>query len=132
WQKQGHDPEKMQLAINFHGYIADDPKQAADEFYGPYAYLMTQLGKERGWSPMDREHYDLMREPDGSLVVGSPQEVSDKLLYAYEVFRNTRFLLHISVGTLPHKQVLRAIELLGTVVAPTVRKAIGEKGKKQS
>lgn len=130
WQKQGHSPEKMQLAINFHGYIADESKQAADEFYGPYAYLMTQLGRERGWSPMDREHYEMMREPDGSLVVGSPQQVIDKLLYAYELFGNTRFLFHISVGTLPHKQVLRAIELLGTVVAPAVKKAIAGKAKK--
>ncbi|MBK0404651.1 LLM class flavin-dependent oxidoreductase [Adhaeribacter sp. BT258] len=129
WQKQGHASEKLQLAINFHGYIADESKQAADEFYGPYAYLMSQLGRERGWSPMDREHYELMREPDGSLLVGSPQQVIDKMLYAYELFGNTRFLLHISVGTLPHKQVLRAIELLGTEVAPAVKKAIAEKQK---
>jgi probable LLM family oxidoreductase len=119
----GHDPARLQLAINSHGYIADDSQQAADEFYGPYAYVMSRIGRERGWPPMDREHYEMMRSPHGSLLVGSPQQVIDKILYEYELFGNTRFLLHISVGTLPHAKVMRAIELLGTVVAPAVRKA---------
>jgi probable LLM family oxidoreductase len=124
YQKSGHDPAGLQLAINSHGYIADDSRQAADEFYGPYAYVMSKLGRERGWSPMSREQYEMMRAPEGSLLVGSPQQVIDKILYAYELFGNTRFLLHISVGTLPHAKVMRAIELLGTVVAPAVKKAV--------
>ncbi|WP_266368649.1 LLM class flavin-dependent oxidoreductase [Tellurirhabdus rosea] len=124
WQKAGHDPARLQLGINSHGYIADDSQKAANEFYGPYAYVMSKIGRERGWSPMDREHFEMMREPDGSLLVGSPQQVIDKILYEYELFGNTRFLLHISVGTLPHDKVMRAIELLGTVVAPAVRKAL--------
>ena len=127
WKKAGHDAAKLQLAINSHGYLADDSQKAADEFYGPYAYVMSKIGRERGWSGMDREHYDMMREPDGSLLVGSPQQVIDKILWEYELFGNTRFLLHISVGTLPHAKVMRAIELLGTVVAPAVRKAVGER-----
>lgn len=120
----GHDPAKLQLAINSHGFIGDDSRKAADDFYGPYAYVMSKLGRERGWSPMTRAHYEQMRGPGGSLLVGSPQEVIDKILYEQELFGNTRFLLHISVGTLPHAQVMRAIELLGTVVAPAVRKAL--------
>ncbi|WP_018477687.1 LLM class flavin-dependent oxidoreductase [Pontibacter roseus] len=126
YQKAGHDLSKLQLAINSHGYLADDSQQAADEYYGPYAYVMSKLGRERGWSPMNREHYEMMREPEGSLLVGSPQQVIDKILYEHELFGNTRFLLHMSVGTLPHKKVLRAIELLGTVVAPAVRKAVSK------
>ncbi|GAB3174870.1 LLM class flavin-dependent oxidoreductase [Telluribacter humicola] len=125
YKQAGHDPARLQLGINSHGYIADDSQKAADEFYKPYAYVMSKIGRERGWSPMDREHYEMMREPDGSLLVGSPQQVIDKILWEYELFGNTRFLLHISVGTLPHKKVMRAIELLGTVVAPAVKKAIG-------
>ena len=124
YRKAGHDQSKFQLAINSHGYIADDSRRAADEFYGPYAHVMSKIGRERGWPPMTREHYDQMREPQGSLLVGSPQQVIDKILYEYELFGNTRFLLHISVGTLPHEKVLHAIELLGTVVAPAVKKAV--------
>jgi alkanesulfonate monooxygenase SsuD/methylene tetrahydromethanopterin reductase-like flavin-dependent oxidoreductase (luciferase family) len=67
-----------------------------------------------------------MRTPEGSLLVGSPQQVIDKILYGHELFGNTRFLLHMSVGTLPHAQVLHAIELLGTVVAPAVKKALAK------
>jgi len=124
WGKAGHDPSAMQLGINSHGFIADDSQQAAEEFYKPYAHVMSKIGHERGWSGMTKEQYEFMRMPDGSLLVGSPQQVIDKILYQYELFGNTRFLLHISVGTLPHKSVMRAIELLGTVVAPAVKKAI--------
>ena len=120
----GHDPAKLQLAINSHGYIADDSQQADHEYYGPYAYVMSQLGRERGWAPMNRDQYNYMSSKQGSLVVGSPQQVIDKILWEYELFGNTRFLLHISVGTLPHAKVMRAIELLGTAVAPVVRKAV--------
>lgn len=120
----GHDPSKLQLAINSHGFIADDSQKAADEYYGPYAYLMSKIGRERGWPPMNRQQYDMMRSPKGSLLVGSPQEVIDKILYEYELFENSRFLFHISVGTMPHDKVMHAIELLGTVVAPAVKAAV--------
>ncbi|MGK7391232.1 MAG: LLM class flavin-dependent oxidoreductase [Candidatus Cyclobacteriaceae bacterium M2_1C_046] len=125
YKKAGHDTAKFQLAINSHGFIGDDSQRAADDYYGPYAYVMSKIGRERGWSGMNREHYDMMRSPEGSLLVGSPQEVIDKILFEYELFGNTRFLLHISVGNLPHKKVMRAIELLGTKVAPAVKKAVG-------
>lgn len=127
FEKAGHDSHSFQLAINSHGFIADDSQKAADDFYGPYAYVMSKIGRERGWSSMTREQYEMMRSPEGSLLVGSPQQVIDKILFEYELFGNTRFLLHISVGTLPHAKVMRAIELLGTVVAPAVKKAVGTK-----
>lgn len=126
YTKSGHDPAGYQLAINSHGYLDDDSQKAADDFYGPYAYLMGKIGRERGWPPMNREHYDMMRSPQGSLLVGSPQQVIDKILYEYELFGNTRFLLHISVGTMPHNKVMHSIELLGTVVAPAVKKAVAK------
>jgi alkanesulfonate monooxygenase SsuD/methylene tetrahydromethanopterin reductase-like flavin-dependent oxidoreductase (luciferase family) len=85
---------------------------------------MSRIGRERGWQPMQREHYEMMREPKGALLVGSPQQVIDKILYEYELFGHTRFLAQIGVGTMPHDKLLRAIELFGTVVAPAVRKAI--------
>lgn len=120
----GHDTDKLKLAINSHGYISDDSQKAADEFYGPYALLMGRIGRERGWPPMNRQQYEAMREPEGSLLVGSPQQVADKILFEHELFGNTRFLLHISVGTMPHAGVMKAIELLGTKVAPAVKKAL--------
>lgn len=124
-QQLGHDSTKLQVGINSHTYIADTSQQAADEFYPAYADVMSRIGRERGWQPMQREHYEMMREPHGALLVGSPQQVIDKILYEYELFKHTRFLAQIGVGTMPHDKLLRAIELFGTVVAPAVRKAIG-------
>ncbi len=120
-----HDSSTLQVGINSHTYIADTSQQAADEFYPAYADVMTRIGGERGWQPMQRAHYEMMREPHGALLVGSPQQVIDKILYEYELFKHTRFLAQIGVGTMPHDKLLRAIELFGTVVAPAVRKAIG-------
>lgn len=123
-KEAGHDLQTLQVGINSHTFIADTSQQAADQFYPSYADTMTRLGRERGWSPMDREHYELMRSPQGSLLVGSPQEVIDKILYEHSLFKHTRFLAQMTVGTIPHAQVMRSIELFGTIVAPAVRKAI--------
>lgn len=116
----------LPLGINSHVYIAETSQQAADEFYPAYSAMMNRIGEERGWSPILREHYESMRSPKGSLLVGSPQQVIDKILFEYELFKNTRFLAQMSMGTMPHDKILRAIELFGTVVAPAVRKAISE------
>jgi probable LLM family oxidoreductase len=122
YKKAGHDESKLQIGVHSHGYIADTSQQAADEFFPSYQYVMTQLGRERGWQPMTRQQFEAMRTKRGALLVGSPQEVTEKILYEQELFGLTRFLLHVSVGTMPHSKVMRAIELLGTKVAPEVRK----------
>jgi probable LLM family oxidoreductase len=119
--ESGFDIAAAPLAVHAHGYIADTTEQAADEYYNSYAVAMTQLGRERGWGPMSRPQYDMMRGPTGSLVVGDVETVARKILHIKEVLGIQRFMLHISVGTLPHEQVLRAIELLGTEVAPLVK-----------
>jgi alkanesulfonate monooxygenase SsuD/methylene tetrahydromethanopterin reductase-like flavin-dependent oxidoreductase (luciferase family) len=122
-QRAGHDADRLQVGINSHAFLADTSREAADLYFPPYADVMSRIGRERGWPPTTREQFEAMREPRGALLVGNPQEVIDKILYEHELFRLDRFLLHVSVGTLPHDQVLRAIELFGTEVAPAVRKA---------
>jgi len=122
YKKAGHDEKKLALSVHSHGYIAEDSQQAAKEFFPPYQYVMTQLGRERGWPPMSQPQFEAMRGPNGSLLVGSPSEVTEKILYEKEMFGLTRFLLHISVGTMPHAQVMKSIELLGTKVAPEIKK----------
>ena len=121
-EKAGH--EDLPLGINTHVYIADDSQKAADQFYPSYAEVMTRLGRERGWQPMTRDGYEGMRSKYGALMVGSPQEVIDKILYEHELFGNSRFLAQMSVGSMPHEQLMHSIELFGTIVAPAVRKAL--------
>ena len=122
--KAGHDINTLQLCINSHAYIADDSQQAANEFFPVYAQVMTKIGRERGWPPTTREQFEYMRSPSGALLVGSPQQVIDKILYEHELFGFTRFMVQFSVGTMPHKQMMRSIELFGNVVAPAVKKAL--------
>jgi probable LLM family oxidoreductase len=121
-RRAGHDPARLPVAINSHAFIAEDSREAVETFYPPYAAVMTKIGRERGWSPMTREQFDALRAPRGSLLVGSPQEVIEKMLFEHDLFKYDRFLLHLSVGTMPHDAVMRSIELLGTKVAPVVRK----------
>ena len=122
--KAGQDMHKLQLGINSHVYIADDSQKAGDEFYPSYAAMMNRIGLERGWSPLSRQQFDYSRSAKGALVVGSVQEVIDKILYEHELFGNTRFLAQMSVGYMPHKKVMHSIELFGTKVAPEIRKKI--------
>jgi probable LLM family oxidoreductase len=124
----GHDPAKLPIAINSHGFIADNADEAVETFYPPYAEIMSTIGRERGWSAMTRSQFDALRSPAGSLLIGSPQSVIEKMLYEHELFSYDRFLMHLSVGTMPHDRVMRAIELLGTKVAPSVRKALSGTG----
>jgi probable LLM family oxidoreductase len=119
--ESGHDPGLAPLAVHAHGYVADSDEQAADEYYNAYAVAMTQLGRERGWGPMTRPQFEMMRSPEGSLVLGEVETVAAKIIRMREVLGIDRFMLHISVGSLPHEQVLHAIELLGTKVAPLVK-----------
>jgi probable LLM family oxidoreductase len=125
--RAGHDPASLKVGINTHAYIADASQQAADEFFPAYTQVMTRLGRERGWPPTTRPQFEKMREPRGALAVGSPQGVIDKILLQHELFRHDRYLAQFSVGTMPHAQIMRSIELLGTRVAPVVRAEIARR-----
>jgi probable LLM family oxidoreductase len=125
-RESGHDPVPP-IGINSHAYVAGTSQQAADEYFPAYAAMMNRIGRERGWPPMSREQFDQARSPRGSLVVGSPQEVAEKILFEHELFGNQRFLCQISVGTIPHDKAMRAIELLGTEVAPVVRAEVARR-----
>jgi probable LLM family oxidoreductase len=118
----GHDSSKVKVSINSHGYIADTSQGAAEEQFPYLAAVMTRLGRERGWPPMTRAQFEASRGPRGHLLLGSPQEVIDKLLFEHGVFQYDRFLIQFSVGTMPHAKIMHSIELLGTRVAPAVRK----------
>jgi alkanesulfonate monooxygenase SsuD/methylene tetrahydromethanopterin reductase-like flavin-dependent oxidoreductase (luciferase family) len=97
---------------------------AVETAYAPFKATMDRIGAERGWPPSSRAHFDAERSLDGALVLGSPQEAIDKLLYAHELFGHDRHLLQLTVGPIEHAKVLRAIELFGTEVAPVVRREV--------
>jgi len=125
YKEAGHDMNELQLGINSHTYIADTSQQAVDEFYPSYSEVMSRIGKERGWSGIDKQQFEQMTTPKGALLVGSVQQVIDKILYEHELFGHTRFLAQTSMGTMPHDKVMRSIELLGTKVMPVVKRVLG-------
>jgi alkanesulfonate monooxygenase SsuD/methylene tetrahydromethanopterin reductase-like flavin-dependent oxidoreductase (luciferase family) len=86
--------------------------------------MMNRIGRERGWAPMSRADFDASTGLRGANFVGSPQQVIEKILFQHEIFGHDRFLMQLTVGTLPHGQVMRAIELYGTEVAPVVRREV--------
>lgn len=123
-QRAGFEPAGLPVGINSHGYIASTSQQAADESFPYHQHLMNTLGRERGWPPFTREQFDASLDLRGALVVGDPQQVAEKILFQHGIFGHQRFLLQLSVGTMPHAQIMRAIELLGTQVAPVVREEV--------
>lgn len=129
-RKAGQDMNSLPLGINSHVFVGETSQQAGDDYYPAYAAMMNRIGRERGWPPLTREQFEANRSPKGYLMVGSVQQVIDKMLYEYELFGHTRFLAQMSVGTVDHKKILKSMELFGTHVAPAVRKAVaGQKSK---
>ena len=124
-RRAGHPP--LPLSINSHGYIAPDSQQASDEAFPPFAATMDRIGRERGWPPMSRQQFEASRGLRGANFVGSPQEVIDKILFQHEIFGHQRFLMQMTVGSMPHEQVMRSIELFGAEVAPVVRKEVASR-----
>jgi probable LLM family oxidoreductase len=122
--RAGHDPTLLPVSINSHTYVAETSQRAGDEYFPTYAAMMNRIGRERGWTPMGRGQFEMSRSPRGALLVGSPEEVVQKILFEHELFGHQRFMAQVSVGTMAHEKVMRAIELFGTEVAPAVRKEI--------
>ncbi|GIP42443.1 luciferase [Paenibacillus sp. J45TS6] len=122
----GHDASKLPVASHSHGFVGDDLESAVDTFFLPTQQSMNVIGKERGWPSYTRSSYDAARSLEGALYVGDPQTVAEKIIHLRKNVGITRFMLHVPLGTMPHADVMRAIELLGTKVAPIVREEIAK------
>lgn len=122
--KAGHNPDTLPIATHSHGFIADTEEQACSLFFPAVQEQMNVIGRERGWAPYTRDSFDSARSLRGALYVGDPEYVAEKIVLLRRNLGVTRFFLHVDVSAVPHREVLRAIELLGTKVAPIVRKAL--------
>lgn len=124
-KKTGKAISDLKFGVNNHVYVGEDSQKAGDEFYPYYAMMMNRVGRDRGWPPLSRQQFDDSRLPKNALMVGSVQQVIDKILYEHELFGNTRFMAQASIGNVPHKLTMKSIELFGTKVAPVIRKEVG-------
>jgi len=121
--KNGHDIEKMQIGIHSHTFLSDE-NATIDGYFHNYASQMNRIGASRGWAPYTKAQYNGGRSKEGALFIGSAEEVTDKILYMHELFGITRFIGHMDVGDPSHRDMMKAIELFGTKVAPKVREAL--------
>jgi probable LLM family oxidoreductase len=123
-RRVGRDPDTLATSINVHGFVAETTELAAEQFYEPQAEVMNRIGRERGFSGMTRAHFNQAIGPKGAIFLGSPEVLAEKIIAHHRIFKNSRFLLQMAIGLVPHEQLMRAIELYGTKVAPIVRKAL--------
>lgn len=121
-RKAGHAPEKLKVGLHSLGYVANTTEEAINDFYPGYAETFTRIGRERGWPPVTRPHFDAQNGPRGALVVGSPEEVAEKILRHSEALGGIeRFSFQMDNAALSHEKLLHSIELIGTKVAPLLR-----------
>jgi probable LLM family oxidoreductase len=123
-QRAGYSPDRLKVGIHALGYVAATTQEAADEFYPGYARAVTDVGKERGWPPVTRGGFDAQRGPHGALLIGSADEVVEKIhRYAETLGGISRISFQMNAASLPHAKLMKAIETIGTRVAPLVRDA---------
>ena len=127
--KAGHAPEQLKVGLHSLGYVGNTTKEAVDDFYPGYAETFTRIGKERGWPPVTRFHFDAQVGSKGALIVGGPEDVADKIIRHSEALGGiSRITFQMDNAALSHEKLLNAIELLGKIVAPIVN---GESRKKK-
>ena len=123
--RYGHSPEQLKVGVHSLGYVAPTTQQAADEFFPGYQRAFTDVGKERGWAPVTRADFDAQRGPLGALLIGDPDEVTEKIIRHSEALGGiSRITFQMNAGSLPQAKMMRAIELLGTRVAPVLHKEL--------
>ena len=121
-ERAGHPPDQLKVGVHSLGYVAATTQEAADDFYPGYARAFTDIGKERGWPPATRAGFDAQRGPRGALLIGSPDEVVEKISRHSEALGGiSRITFQMNAASLPHAKLMRAIEMLGTRVAPALR-----------
>ena len=122
YRRASEKAEKTPGPIGAHspGHVAETDEKAKEELWPHYQGLMNRIGRERGWPPIGRDHFE-REASEGALFVGSPQTVAAKIVQTVKDLGLTRFDLKYANGTLPHDRLLNSIELYGTKVLPLVR-----------
>ena len=125
-RRAGHSPDQLKVGIHSLGYVAETTQEAADDFFPGYARAFTDIGKERGWRPVTRAGFDAQRGSQGALIIGDPDEVVKKIVRHSKALGGiSRITFQMNAASLPHVKMMRAIELLGTRVAPALREELG-------
>lgn len=121
--RAGHASDSLKVGLHSLGFIADTRKEAVEAYYPGYAEGFTKIGKERGWPPVTRSHFEAQNGPTGALLVGEPEEIAEKVLRHSEALGGiSRISFQMINSGLSQAQLLRSIELLGTQVSLLVNR----------
>ena len=124
-EEAGHAPEKLKVGLHSLGYVAADAQKAVDDYYPGYAETFTRIGKERGWPPVTRSHFDAQTDALGALVMGNPEAVAEKIIRHSKALGGiSRFSFQMDNAGLSHEQLKEAIRLIGEEVKPRVQAAL--------
>jgi probable LLM family oxidoreductase len=125
-RRAGHAPEKLKIGIHVIGYVGETTQRAIDDFFPGYAKTFSRIGRERGWPPITRSHFDAARSKNGAMMTGNPDELTEKILRHSEALGGiSRITFQMDVAELSQANFLKGIELLGTKVAPLLRENLG-------
>ena len=126
-RQAGHAPDQLKVGVHALGYVAETTRKAVEDFFPGYARTFTKVGKERGWPPVTRAHFDALRSSHGALLVGDPDEVAEKIVeHSRALGGISRISFQMDVAGLPHAKHMQAIELLGSRVASALREKTGK------
>jgi probable LLM family oxidoreductase len=122
----GYTADQLKVGVHSLGYVAETTKQAADDFFPGYARTMTEIGKERGWPKMTRDHFEEQIGPKGALIVGDPDEVIRKIIrHSKGLGGISRITFMMNPASLPHDKLMQATELIGTEIVPALHEVAG-------
>ena len=117
-----HSPDQLKIGIHSLGYVAETMQEAADDYFPGYARMFTDVGKERGWPAVTRADFDAQLGPNGALLIGDPEEVTEKVIrHSRALGGISRITFQMNAASLPHTKIVRAIELIGKRIAPILR-----------
>lgn len=120
-EKAGHSPDRLKVGLHSIGYVGNTTEEATDDFYPGYAEVFTKIGRERGWPPVTRTQYDAQTGPTGALLIGSPEEVAEKIIRHSEALGGvSRVTFQMDQAALPQAKLLQSIELIGQRLIPLV------------
>jgi alkanesulfonate monooxygenase SsuD/methylene tetrahydromethanopterin reductase-like flavin-dependent oxidoreductase (luciferase family) len=127
-KRYGHFPDRLRVGVHSLGYVAPTTQQAVADFFPGYARAFASVAKERGWPAVTRADFDAQRAPEGALLVGNADEVVEKIVRHSEALGGiSRLTFQMNAASLSHAKLMRAIEAIGTRVAPAVRQRLAEK-----
>jgi probable LLM family oxidoreductase len=116
-----HAPQDLHVTMGGIGLVAKNSQDARETFYPYWMETMRYGSQARGWPMPTRAHYDSYTRDANSLLVGSPQEIADRLITVGKLVGADRYAMQMDWSGVPHSVVMNAIELLGTEVLPQVR-----------